>query len=89
VAQNKANIQLFLIDFKSLNRKDFIYSIYIESNGNTFVHLTQYTNVEVQQLLLNVPSFLEFQQQRDISGLVSEPEIEFLELFDSSEEYLD
>lgn len=79
IDQNIKNIHLFLKDFGSLNNDDFEYSIYVLGDKKTFVHLSEYNNQVVQQELLNVPTFLSFQKQRD-ENLESEPVIEILNL---------
>ena len=78
-ADNRKNIDVFLNDFKKLDTKQFSYNVYTKSGGNSFVHLSVYKNKEAQTELLNVDSFKLFQQKRDESGLVGEPEIEVLE----------
>jgi len=84
VAQNKKNIGLFLSDFKKLTTLNFLYHIYLQEDGLTFLHVSMYENEEVQDKILQVPSFLAFQQQRDQSGLQVEPKIESLSLIGSS-----
>ena len=84
VAQNRNNISVFLSDFKKLTSLNFLYNVYLQEDGVTFLHVSMYDNEEVQQKILNVPSFLDFQQQRDESGLVQKPIIEKLNLVGSS-----
>lgn len=66
VPQNEENIAAFLKDFEQLNQSQFSYRI-LKGNGNTFIHISKYANQEIQHQLLNIPSFLEFQRQRDES----------------------
>jgi quinol monooxygenase YgiN len=87
VQKNQENINLFMVDFKKLNTNDFQYVSYLCGDGKTFVHLSHYKNEEIQKQLLQVPSFLDFQKQRDASGLLGKPEIEVLELVASSREF--
>jgi len=84
VAQNKQNISVFLADFKKLVDKNFLYNVYLEEDGLTFLHISMYENEEVQQHILNIPSFLQFQKERDESGLNGTPKIERLTLIGSS-----
>lgn len=79
VQTNQENIRRFLADFERLESTGFRYAIYRKADGNTFVHLSHYQNAEIQQQLLDTPSFKDFQQQRDASGLIGEPVIEVLE----------
>ncbi|MCF0052577.1 hypothetical protein LXM25_21075 [Dyadobacter sp. LJ53] len=67
--KNQENIQIFMEDFKKLSGNDFRYNVYLLNDGKTFVHLSHFKNSEIQNKVLNVPSFKEFQRQRDESGL--------------------
>nr|WP_294937195.1 hypothetical protein [uncultured Flavobacterium sp.] len=84
VDKNKENIHLFLEDFKKMNSSDFRYTVYLKEDGVTFVHLSSYSNKDVQDMVLNVPSFKAFQQQRDESGLNDSHKVEVLESIGSS-----
>jgi hypothetical protein len=81
--QNKEMVEAFLTDFKKLDSKQFLYSVFQMGDGKTFVHLSQYQNKGIQQELLNTPSFIQFQEQRD-KNLLSEPQIEFLDFIGAS-----
>lgn len=82
---NRELIQKFLIDFKKLDHTQFLYSVCQTPDGKTFLHTSQYKTKEIQQILLNTPSFLHFQEQRD-KNLASEPTIEFLDYVGASKE---
>ncbi|MCM4162373.1 MULTISPECIES: hypothetical protein [unclassified Arenibacter] len=79
VPENKANIDKFLKDFKSLDTSEFEYRVFLKEDGKTFVHTSSYVDVSVQNKILNVPSFLEFQRRRDESGLNDSHLVEILE----------
>lgn len=83
--QNQENIRTFMEDFSKLPA-DFRYTVY--TTGNTFIHLSNYKNEEIQTTVLNTPSFKSFQQQRDDSGLEIHPQIEVLELAAGTREVL-
>lgn len=85
VEQNKANIAKFIKDFEKLETSEFQYNVFTKQDGLTFVHHSLYKNEPIQKELLNVPSFLEFQKQRDEIGLDGKPEIEFVDLIESSD----
>ncbi|UIR54864.1 hypothetical protein LZQ00_11300 [Sphingobacterium sp. SRCM116780] len=87
VESNKKRIQAFLNAFKTLDNSQFVYSIFQLQDSDTFIHLSQYKNESIQQELLHVPSFLAFQQQRDLH-LISDPTIEFLTCIGSSKNIL-
>lgn len=84
VQQNKANIDRFIADFKKMNNNDFQYTAYLCGDGQSFVHLSHYQNEEIQKQLLETPSFLAFQKQRDESGLETTPQIEVMNLVASA-----
>lgn len=83
-AENTKNIEKFLVDFRKMNPSDFRYHIYTEADGQTFVHLSSYKNEHIQQEVLNTPSFKEFQQKRDESGLNDTHKVEILHHVGSS-----
>lgn len=82
-AQNQANIQTFLKDFEQLDATKFKYTVLVKEDGVSFVHYSQYADEEMQNRLLNVPSFKTFQKMRDDSGLNGSHHVEVLELVGS------
>lgn len=84
---NKEMIQAFLADFKQLDNSQFLYTVLQTEDEQTFIHTSQYKNKDIQQTLLNTPSFLRFQKQRD-ENLASEPKIEFLKYVGASREVI-
>ncbi|SRR5690606_4482721 len=87
VNTNKEMIQAFLTDFKKLDGTQFLYSILQTEDRKTFIHISQYQNKDIQHVLLNTPSFLHFQEQRD-KNLASEPQIDVLNFVGSSKDVL-
>lgn len=83
VVQNKLNIEKFLIEFNELDRSRFNYSVFLDSDGLTFMHVSNYSDENVQKEVLNVPSFLEFQKQRDESDLSNSHKVQILEYIGS------
>ncbi|WP_343610220.1 hypothetical protein [Chryseobacterium oranimense] len=79
VSENKTHIQKFLDDFKNLDQETFEYKVYVKEDGVTFLHYSNYINEEVQQKVLNTPSFKEFQRLRDESGLNGTHKVEILQ----------
>jgi quinol monooxygenase YgiN len=84
---NKANIQQFLRDFEQLDASKFNYSVSVKEDGVSFVHFSQYADENIQQELLNVPSFKAFQEMRDASGLNDSHQVEILQLVGSKGNY--
>ncbi|RYD99247.1 MAG: hypothetical protein EOP54_04870 [Sphingobacteriales bacterium] len=85
ISTNIEMIRNFLADFKKLDHTQFVYTVFQGAENNTFIHLSQYKNKEIQQVILNTPSFLHFQELRD-KNLASEPEIEILDFIGSSKD---
>ncbi len=85
VEQNKSNIEKFLRDFEQLDNSKFTYSVFVKDDGVTFVHRSNYKNESIQKELLNVPSFLEFQKERDESGLNNTHHVDVLTLVGSTQ----
>jgi len=84
VEQNQQNIAAFMADFREIAGNEFHYNIYLQADGQTFVHLSHFGNKEIQQSALNTASFKRFQQERDNLGLVSPAQIEELSLVDAT-----
>ncbi len=88
VEENKQNIHNFLKDFEEMDATKFTYTVYVKDDGLTFVHSSNYSDEKIQQEVLNVPSFLEFQKKRDESGLNNSHQVEILEYVGSSNKIL-
>lgn len=84
LAQNKQNISTLLADLKKLKDVSFFYNVYTKEDDLTFVHASMYADEDAQQKVINSPSFIEFQKQRDASGLDNLPKTEVLNLLGSS-----
>lgn len=84
VEKNKQNISVFLNDFKKLISSNFLYNVYLEEDGLTFLHISMYEDEKVQHEVLHVPSFLQFQKERDESGLNNSHKFETLTFMGSS-----
>lgn len=84
VEQNKQNISTFLSDFKKMVNSNFLYNVYLEADGLTFLHISMYENEDAQKEVLQIPSFLQFQKERDESGLNDSHKLETLTFIGSS-----
>ena len=84
VNENKLNIESFLKSFKNLDIDKFNYSVFLNKDGVTFTHISNYQNEQIQNEVLNTPSFLEFQKKRDESGLENSHKIQILEYIGST-----
>lgn len=88
VEENRANIRKFMKDFQRLDPKSFLYNVYVQKDGVTFVHMSSYRDESVQHQILNTPSFVEFQKKRDGSGLDGSHKVTLLDYVTSSQEIL-
>lgn len=84
VEENKQNIGKFLNDFKKMDASEFRYNVYLQEDGRTFLHFSNYKNEEIQNQILNVQSFKYFQEERDKSGLDNTHKVEILSYVGSS-----
>ena len=84
VEENKLNIAKFLKSFQDLDSKKFNYSVFLNSDGLTFTHISHYQDGDIQREILNTPSFLDFQKKRDDSGLDDSHRVQILEYLGST-----
>lgn len=84
VTENKKNISVFLNDFKQLDQSRFNYAVFLNDDGITFTHVSNYKDKQIQNEVLNTPSFLNFQKMRDDSGLNNSHKVQVLEYVGST-----
>jgi quinol monooxygenase YgiN len=80
---NKENIKQFILDLKRINDPHLRYHVFQSLDGKTFMHFAEYNSEDAQKTLLELPSFLDFQKQRD-EHLETEPVIETLQFVDAT-----
>lgn len=88
VNTNREMIAGFLEDFNVLNTDQFLYSVYQKEDGVTFVHISQFTSKKAQNDVLQVPSFIAFQNSRD-KNMTSEHHLEMLTQIGASRKLFD
>lgn len=81
--KNQENIQAFISELQKINNPDLRYHIYRASDGKTFFHFSEYNSDEAQKMLLELPSFKSFQEQRD-QHLEAEPTIELMQFVNAT-----
>jgi enamine deaminase RidA (YjgF/YER057c/UK114 family) len=59
--QNQECISRVVEDLGALRRNDIRYSVYVEDDGKTFLHLLFCANEEAEQVFFNLPSQQAFQ----------------------------
>ncbi|SEP55188.1 hypothetical protein [Flavobacterium urocaniciphilum] len=88
VAENKLNIENFLSSFKEMDTSKFNYSVFVDNDGVTFTHVSNYQDENIQKEVLNNLIFLEFQKKRDESGLNNSHKVQILEYIGSTNNIL-
>src|SRR5690606_13867745 len=88
VQENRSSIENFLKSFKKLDAGKFNYSVFLNNDGVTFTHISNYQDEFIQQEVLITPSFLEFQRKRDESGLDNSHKVQILEYVGSPNKIL-
>jgi len=76
-AQNKANIQKVMSDLQALNNSGMLYNVCLSQDEKTFTHLAFFKTEKDEKQLLELPSFISFQQQLKASGPETPPKQDF------------
>src|SRR5690606_41530168 len=84
IRQNIAKNAKFFKNLQDFDQSQFKYSVLLHADGQTFTHISHYEDVAMQEQILNDPSFLNFQKQRDDSGLEESPKVQVLEYIGSA-----
>ena len=83
VPQNKANIKALTDSIRDLGRSDIKHTVYLLTDGKTFLHLAQYENAEAQDVLHNLPAFKYFSRERE-AHIEVPPHVEEMSLVGST-----
>jgi hypothetical protein len=87
-AQNHENIRRVMAELQALHQPDIRYSVFVEDDRKTFVHLSLFANEEAKKVLETLETFQSFQ----IALNESHPEVPPMEtdltLIDSSYDLL-
>jgi len=70
-AQNKQHISRVMEELRALGRTDIRYSVFVEDDGKTFIHLRFCANEEASKVFDRLPTFQAFQA----ALLASHPEV--------------
>src|SRR5215467_12597445 len=60
VAQNQEHIRQVMQELRDFHRTDLMYSVFVEDDGKTFIHLRFCANEEASQVFDRLPSFQAF-----------------------------
>lgn len=66
--KNQENINQVMEDLRDLKNPNILYAAYLGEDGKTFTHFGYFEEEGFQQVLLNLESFKNFQQQLKASG---------------------
>jgi len=83
-AQNQTNIKNVMEDLQKLNNASIFYNVGMESDQKTFLHTAFFKDEHGQQVLFDLPSLKNFQEELKSSGPEVSPKQELLSLVDSS-----
>ncbi|SRR5579884_457556 len=59
-AQNQEHIRRVMEELRALHRTDLLYSVFVEDDGKTFIHLRFCANEEARKIFDQLPSFQAF-----------------------------
>ena len=82
--QNQSNIKIVMNDLQNLNYPGILYHVCLNPDGRTFVHTAFFKQEEDQKLLLDLPSFKNFQEQQKMSKPEVAPKQELVTLVGAS-----
>ncbi len=82
--QNQKNIKQVMFDLQNLNHSGLNYNVCLSADGKTFTHTAFFKTEADNKILLELPSFIYFQEQLKLKGLEIPPKQEFLTLVGSS-----
>ena len=60
-AENQEHIRRVMEELRALRRTDLTYSVFMEDDGKTFIHLRFCANEEARKVFDRLPSFQAFQ----------------------------
>jgi hypothetical protein len=58
--QNQEHIRRVMEELRALHRTDLLYSVFVEDDGKTFIHLRFCANEEARKIFDQLPSFQAF-----------------------------
>ena len=88
VAQNQEQISRVVEELRALGRLDISYSVFVEDNGKTFLHLLFCANDEAEQVFFRLPSQQAFQAGLAASHLEVPPTMTTLGLVGATSDLL-
>ncbi len=87
-AQNQKNISLVVEELRAFRRTDIRYSVFVEDDGKTFIHLLFCANEEAEKVFFTLESQQAFQVALAESHLEVSPTMATLRLVGSTSDIL-
>ena len=87
-AQNQEQISRVMDELRALRRTDIRYSVFVEDDGKTFIHLLFCANEEAEQVFFKLASQQAFQAGLAASQLEVPPTMTTLRLVGSTSDLL-
>jgi hypothetical protein len=84
VEHNQSNIKKVMADMQAINNPGINYNSCLGADGISFIHTAFFNSEEDEQVLMKLPSFIQFQQELRANGLEAPPKQELLTLVGSS-----
>jgi hypothetical protein len=81
---NQTNIKKVMSDLQGINNPNINYNSCMAADGRSFIHTAFFNSDEDEQVLMKLPSFIQFQQELRANGLEAPPKQELLTLVGSS-----
>ena len=82
--QNQSNIKKVMADLQAINNPGINYNSCLCADGKSFIHTAFFNSDEDEKVLMQLPSFIQFQQELKSGGLEVPPKQELLTLVGSS-----
>ena len=87
-AQNQEQICRVMDELRALRRTDIQYSVFVEDDGKTFIHLLFCENEEAEEVFFRLASQQAFQAGLDASHLEVPPKMTTLRLVGATSDLL-
>src|SRR5947207_13559523 len=81
---NQNNIKKVMADLQAINNRGINYNACLSADARSFTHTAFFNSDEDEKVLLQLPSFIQFQQELKVGGLETPPKQEVLTLVGSS-----
>ncbi|QBD75398.1 hypothetical protein EPA93_05025 [Ktedonosporobacter rubrisoli] len=87
-AQNKANIDRVVSELRALQRTDLQYSVFVQDDGKTFIHLPRFASKEAEEVFSSLESFKTFVSELQASQPEVPPQAVHLSIVASTNDML-